>query len=148
MLGEGAGLGYGLRALLAAVPDHLEITILGDNLPVIRLGAATGSLRTDGVWAETEGPLMETAYRRWRLRWTAVRRQFNMGADALATEAVMVALRHRRALQPQAPPAGDEILLWWGPAAFRALGFRAPFWRSGPNCRIKTAHRPLLPMDY
>ena len=56
MLGEGAGLGYALSAMLAAVTDHIDLTILGDNLPVIRVGAATGSLRTDGVWAEIEAP--------------------------------------------------------------------------------------------
>ena len=93
--GEAAGLAFGLRGVLAACPAHLWLNVMGDNLPIVRLGAATGTIRTDGVWAALEDPLMDLCYRRWLVAWAAVRREHNLAADDLATAGVLTALRLR-----------------------------------------------------
>ena len=82
----GAGLAYGVLLLASACGSPGLLSILGDNLPVVRLGACNARVRTDDVWAEVEDAIMILAGRRWRTRWHAVRRHLNGAADALATD--------------------------------------------------------------
>ena len=86
MLAEGAGLAYGVLFLAAACGCPGPLSILGDNLPIVRLGACNARLRSDAVWSELEDALMLLARRRWKPRWHAVRRHSNHAADAFATQ--------------------------------------------------------------
>ena len=52
MLAEATGLAYGVLVLAHACNHPGSIAILGDNLPIIRLGACNSRLRSDPVWAE------------------------------------------------------------------------------------------------
>ena len=85
MTAEAAGLRLGL-ALAACFGGTLgSLGVLGDNLPVIRQAAANGRVRTPGVWALLEEPILFIAMQSVRCKWYAVRRRYNMTADALAT---------------------------------------------------------------
>ena len=85
MTAETAGLRLGL-ALAACFGGTLgSLGVLGDNLPVIRQAAANGRVRTPGVWALLEEPILFIAMQSVRCKWYAVRRRYNMTADALAT---------------------------------------------------------------
>ena len=84
MSGEGAGLAYGALLVEAVIKEMTLLGILGDNLPVVRLGAANGRIRTDRVWIEVEDALLALARRRWPLHWFAVRRHLNKEADRAA----------------------------------------------------------------
>ena len=91
----------GLRAAIALAGLVLgtpqNIRVVGDNLPVLRMAAANGRIRTPGIWELLEAPLMHTALQNWNCKWVAVRRKFNTAADKLATlgtvEAVQMAAR-------------------------------------------------------
>ena len=69
--------------------DLYNLTIMGDRLPVSRLGVTNARVRTDAVWFEVEDALMDLAIRRWPIRLWAVRRHLNKAADALATLGVL-----------------------------------------------------------
>ena len=62
--------------------------VVGDNLAVIRYGAATASLRARAQQAMLEVVLAETYLLGWRLDWQAVRRHLNTEADSLATQGI------------------------------------------------------------
>ena len=61
MLAEAAGLAYGLLFLASACGCPGPIDILEDNLPVIRLAACNGKLRSDPAWIEIEEALSRLA---------------------------------------------------------------------------------------
>ena len=85
MKAEALGLraALALAALILQHPD--SITVIGDNLPILRMAAANGKVRTPGVWEVLEAPLMHTLLQNWACRWVAVRRHLNKLADKLAT---------------------------------------------------------------
>ena len=142
MLSEAAGLAYGVLALAHACGHPGPLSILGDNLPIIRAGACNSRLRSDPVWAEMEDAVMLLARRQWRPRWHAVRRHLNGAADALATRGVYEALR-----QLQASPSAhsDEILLWYDREEFQRRGWSPPTSAYGrPGTTINLCSRPLL----
>ena len=62
--------------------------IAGDNLAVIRYGAAQGRLHRPEMQGILEGVLARLAAAGWNLGWLAMRRCFNTAADALATAAL------------------------------------------------------------
>ena len=64
---------------------------MGDNLAVIRYGAATASLRARVQQAVMEVALADTYLLGWQLDWQAVRRHLNTEADALATQGIHLA---------------------------------------------------------
>ena len=107
MVSEAAGLAYGLQLLLEGAARFLQITIMGDNLPIVRLGATNARVRDDEIWKEVEKALMDLSYTRWPARWWAVRRYLNKAADDLATKGVMSALRDRTQGRK-----GDTIIIW------------------------------------
>ena len=81
----------GLRAAIALATHVLRrpahIGIVGDNLPVLRLAAANGRVRTPGIWETLEAPLLHVSFNGWKYLWTVVRRAYNTTADALARHA-------------------------------------------------------------
>ena len=85
MSAEAAGLRLGIALASKLLPRSSLIGIVGDNLPVMRLGAGNGRIRTPGIWEIVEAPLLYMANRALPCQWTAVRRQYNKTADALAT---------------------------------------------------------------
>ena len=93
MLAEAVGLATGISLIRCFLGFPRPITVLGDNLPLLRLAAATGRLRTDGIWAVVEAALMYVAAHGWNVDWVAVRRHRNCAADAAATDGVRDALR-------------------------------------------------------
>ena len=139
MLAEGAGLAYGLLLVAGACGSPGPLGVMGDNLPIVRLGACNSRIRTDAVWAEVEDALMLIASRRWQPRWLAVRRHLNRAADALATCGVFEALR---SLDAGGGP--DQVWLWCDSAAFRRRGWRVPAAIIGrPATAVHAATRPL-----
>ena len=82
---EAAGLRLGIALIAKVLPQVNSIGIVGDNLPVMRLGAGNGKIRTPGIWEMLEAPLLHIAVRGWQCQWFAVRRRYNKTADALAT---------------------------------------------------------------
>ena len=82
---EAAGLRLGIALIAKVLPQVNSIGIVGDNLPVMRLGAGNGKIRTPGIWEMLEAPLLHIAVREWQCQWFAVRRRYNKTADALAT---------------------------------------------------------------
>ena len=142
MLAEAAGLAYGVLTLAQVCSHPGPIAILGDNLPIIQLGACNSRLRSDPVWAEVEDALMLLARRQWKPQWHAVRRHLNRAADALATMGVIDALRR---LDTSSSPQHEEILIWHDEEAFRRRGWSAPttvFRR--PCATVTLCNTPLL----
>ena len=139
MAGEGAGLAYGALLAGAVIADNTDLGILGDNLPVIRLGAANGRIRTDRVWVEVEDALLTLARRRLPLHWYAVRRHLNKAADALATEGVFVGLRMKAEGQ-----SDDTVIFWCNENEFRERSWiipeRIP---CRPDAQLLRANRPI-----
>ena len=82
---EAAGLRLGIALASTLLPRRQHLGIVGDNLPVIRLGAGNGRIRTPGIWELVEAALLHIADRDQPCQWTAVRRHYNKTADALAT---------------------------------------------------------------
>ena len=93
MLAEAVGLATGISLIRCFMGFPRPVTVLGDNLPLLRLAAATGRLRPDGMWAVVEAALMYVAAHGWSVDWVAVRRHRNCAADAAATHGVRDALR-------------------------------------------------------
>ena len=142
MLAEAAGLAYGVLTLAHVCNHPGPIAILGDNLPIIQLGACNSRLRNDPVWAEVEDALMLLARRLWKPQWHAVRRHLNRAADALATMGVIDALRR---LDTGCSTQHEEILIWHDVEAFRRRGWRTPttvFHR--PCTTVTLCDTPLL----
>ena len=142
MLAEAAGLAYGVLTLAHACGHPGPLSILGDNLPIIRAGACNSRLRSDPVWAEMEEAVMLLARRQWRPRWHAVRRHLNAAADVLATRGVLDALRR---LSSEDPSFCEEILLWYDREEFQRRGWRPPTSvHQRPNTTLRLCNRPLL----
>ena len=87
----------GLRAALALAdltlgsPRHIRV--VGDNLPVLRMAATNGRIRTPGIWEILEAPLVHASVQNWNCAWVAVRRKFNTVADGLATIGTQAAVQ-------------------------------------------------------
>ena len=77
-------------------------TIVGDNLAVVRYGAATGRLLRPELHAILDQPLGAAACTGRVARWVAVRRCYNAGADAAAGDGCCVAAAAAAAGRPQA----------------------------------------------
>jgi hypothetical protein len=86
---------WGLRLALALLdvwkPRRRVARVIGDNLAVIRYGAAQGRIHRTHLHSILEQPLSRAALTGWQLHWSAVRRRFNRHADRMATEAVLYA---------------------------------------------------------
>ena len=142
MVSEAAGLAYGVLALAHVCGHPGPLSILGDNLPIIRAGACNSRLRSDPVWAEMEEAVMLLARQQWKPRWHAVRRHLNAAADALATRGVLDALRR---LSSGDPSFCEEILLWYDREEFRMRGWRPPTSiHRRPGTALSLCSRPLL----
>ena len=142
MLAEAAGLAYGVLTLAHACGHPGPLSILGDNLPVIRAGACNSRLRSDPVWAEIEEAVMLLARRQWRPQWHAVRRHLNGAADALATRGVLDTLRR---LSTEDPSTREEILVWYDHEEFQRRGWRPPTGVHGrPSTALSLCSRPLV----
>ena len=95
--------------------------VVGDNLPVLRMAATNGRVRTPGIWELLEAPVTHAALQEWNCRWVAVRRKFNSAADKLATvgtlEADQMAARnewtHTIALWTEEPLRTPPSSLAW-----------------------------------
>ena len=85
---EAWGLHLGLQLLLQVATPGASVQVVGDNLSVVRFGAAQGSLRDPSHEGLLAPSLAQLALRGISPMWTAVRRRFNAAADARATEAV------------------------------------------------------------
>ena len=77
-------------------------TIVGDNLAVVRYGAATGRLLRPELHAILDQPLGAAACTGRVARWMAVRRCYNAGADAAAGDGCNAAAAAAAAGRPQA----------------------------------------------
>ena len=84
---EAMGLTLAL-ALCRYAKDPHNLTIIGDNLPLVRFAAGNGKPRTDLMWLLAGASLLAAAPLLTSTVWEAVRRCFNRGADRLATLAV------------------------------------------------------------
>ena len=93
MTAEALGLraAIALTTLVTGYPG--EICIVGDNLPIMRMAASNGRVRTKDVWHLLDEPLAHCATQGWACRWIAVRRNQNKAADALATIATLQAVQ-------------------------------------------------------
>ena len=91
---------WGLRLALHLACRHVEaghsLRVVGDNVAVVRFGAAQGRLRNPDHEALISPVLCEALVRGVRLSWAAVRRRYNRAADAVATEGVRWAARLAR----------------------------------------------------
>jgi len=67
--------------------------VCGDNLAVVRFGAAHGRLRRPEVQCILEPALTAMCTAGWLLDWHAVRRRLNIAADTAATSALFWAAR-------------------------------------------------------
>lgn len=92
---ESVGLTLGL-AFARACPSTDPLSILGDNLPLIRFAACNGRMRADSTWQLASASIMGMAHAHHRISWEAVRRCFNKGADKLTTIGVKRAQRGQR----------------------------------------------------
>ena len=92
MTAEALGLraAIALTTLVAGHPG--EVCIVGDNLPIMRMAASNGKVRTKDVWHLLDEPLAFCSTQGWTCRWTAVRRNQNKAADTLATIATLQAV--------------------------------------------------------
>ena len=92
-MAEAMGCCAALALLRRAQGGPRRARIVGDNLAVIRYGAATASLSAIPQQAVLEVALIDAYTAGWRLEWQAVRRHLNTAADALATEGICLAAR-------------------------------------------------------
>ena len=88
---------WGLRLALLLAVRHVRpgrrLRVVGDNVAVIRFGAAQGRLRNPDHESLISPVLCDALLRSIHLSWTAVRRRYNRAADAVATEGVRWAAR-------------------------------------------------------
>ena len=107
MLAESLGLRAGLALAAVVLRPPVELRVVGDNLPVMRLAAANGKVRTPGVWETLEAPLLHASVQGWSCSWIAVRRHLNAVADALATLGI-----HRAVDQAVSNEWTPSIMFW------------------------------------
>ena len=135
MLAEALGLRAAIALALLTLKQPQSITIIGDNLPVLRMAAANGRVKTPGVWELLEGPLLHTSVQGWDCQWVAVRRHLNIIADKLATLGTYEAV-DRAAQNNHAP----TIALWTQDGA--STGIQEIPWF--PRWAVQTASNPLI----
>ena len=104
-IAEAWGCRAGLFLLRTAAQHSGTATITGDNLMVVRRGAAQGGVRKCETGLVLDRELARVAHVGTELRWRAVRRRHNKEADAVATRA----LEHAAALQRR---GCREAVLW------------------------------------
>jgi len=121
MVAEGVGLAAGVALVEEVVGHPGRLTILGDNLPLIRLGACNARMRADVVWQTVERPLMHLAGMRWDCSWRGVRRVYNTTADGLATRGV-----HTAVAMFSDGDYGREAWVWVSPSAAAGRGWQTP----------------------
>ena len=117
---EAMGLTLAL-ALARYAQDPHKLTIIGDNLPLVRFAASNGRLRTDRIWLLAGASLLASAPLLAGVTWEAVRRCFNRGADRLATCAVRQANKGAAAglrYQGSGLECGDFALCPCNPAVY------------------------------
>ena len=137
MLSESMGLQAGLALASAMLGHPTGFRVLGDNLPVLRLAAANGRVRTPGVWEVLEVPLLHVAMQSWDCSWVAVRRHLNAVADALATRGTHKAV-DQAAMQQWAP----TIEIWCQDNL--AVAAAEILWH--PGWEVSSAPSPLSPV--
>ena len=86
MVAEAWGARMGLE-LLDEEGQAGPATVVGDNLPVIRYCGDVGRLRQPHLHAILDSALTRNACAGRGMKWVAVRRRYNGGADRAATEA-------------------------------------------------------------
>ena len=82
---EAWGLVAALRLLATLRTEARSARVIGDNLGIVRFGAAEGRLHHQHLQAPIDGALTPLLLAGWDLRWVAVRRRLNRAADAQAT---------------------------------------------------------------
>lgn len=92
MTAEALGLRAALALTTLTTGHPGELCVVGDNLPIMRMAASNGKVRTRDVWHLLDEPLGFCAVQGWTCRWAAVRRNQNKAADALATIATLEAV--------------------------------------------------------
>ena len=81
MHAEALGLRAGLALVLLVLGKTSGLRVVpGDNLPVMRLAAANGRMKTPDIWEILEAPLMFSSLQDWDCRWTAA---FHTAVDFL-----------------------------------------------------------------
>ena len=139
---EAAGLAYSISMLLTCLPCPQRVTIMGDNLQVLRLGAGNARIRADRIWLELERALMLISAQRWPLQWNAVRRCYNAAADALATQGVDRGLRLYRDGDVR-----DVCHVWYNTNTFHANAWRPPTTLAlHPDTQVLLRHAPMTPV--
>ena len=81
----GCGIGLGMLGAVETGGFPLRAMIAGDNLAVVRYGAAAARPRRPEMAARTDDQLGRLLAAGWRISWRAVRRRLNRAADRLAT---------------------------------------------------------------
>ena len=57
MAAEALGLGAGIAQATHVLGRVVNVGVVGDNLPLMRLAAANGRIRSPGIWEILEGPI-------------------------------------------------------------------------------------------
>ena len=66
MIAEALGLRAGLALALKVTTHPGRIEIVGDNLPILRMAASNGKVKTPEVWQILEAPLLHAASPGWQ----------------------------------------------------------------------------------
>ena len=85
LVAEALGFRAAIALTLLAVGHPGEVSVVGDNLGILRTAATNGRIRSAEVWQLLEAPITHATAERWACQWVAVRRFRNKTADALAT---------------------------------------------------------------
>lgn len=146
MSAEAVGLRCAISLRRAITDGASSTTIVGDNLPILRLAATTGRLRADPIWQIVEDPVLHTLDHRWQCRWVAVRRMFNKLADRLATRGTLSAVDCRG--RNDATP---HVWAWVDPAHAAHFSLptnpRLPWLQEWPTTWLEQAPCPLADTD-
>jgi hypothetical protein len=144
MVAEATSLRLAASLTHLCVPRLGAITVLGDNLPVLRLAAGHGRLTMAAAWPILEAPLLHIATHGWTCRWAAVRRCFNGTADNLATRGTHKAVQARSLAVPDLTP---RIWIWVHPLLRAALGphLCMPWFHNWPTTELATQPAPTTP---
>ena len=87
-IAEAQGCKAALKLLAKTNTAARPLTIIGDNLGIVRLGAGQARFKDSDFYAILAESLGDLALAGWAPKWIAVRRRFNKAADALATAGV------------------------------------------------------------
>jgi len=96
-----------------------KVIVIGDNLNIIRYGAAQCLIKTCDIQEVLADVLSNSEWARWDITWKAVKRAHNAAADSIATLAVKRAgeLRSNNHLAncktDYSPPLGPYTSAWY-----------------------------------